>query len=217
MALIRYIGEENLEQSPAYEAANILKDGGVIIFPSDTLYGFSADATNGEAIIRINSIKKREPQTPQIILLRWEWISDYVAGWEKYIPIMENFFPGPLTLLAKPSPENDLAKPLIKQGKIAFRISKSWFADMVLKILGKPITSTSVNISGQKILTHPMDIIAQFDNLVDGIFVYKDTELDGLPSTMVDVSEYPEIKLFRSGTVPFEAIQKLLSEYNWWE
>ncbi len=210
MASIRYIGVDGLEKAPAYEAAEILRAGGVIIFPADTLYGFSALASNSDGIRRLNKIKNRPADKPQIILLKLDWLEKFVKNYERFTPIIDAFEPGPLTLLAEPKADAKLSAELIEDGKIAFRISQSWFADVVLDILGEPMTSTSVNFNSQKPMTKPMDIIAQFEEDVDGIFVFPDIELSGPPSTMVDVSNYPDIKLVRAGAIYYEAVEKVV-------
>ena len=214
MAIIRYIGEEGLERSPAWEAAEILDAGGVVIIPADTMYGISARADNPEAVTRVNRIKGRPENTPQIVLMRREWLPGFVKDWEKYAPIIDAFMPGPLTLVVPAEDNAPLAEALISEGKIAFRITESWFASEVMEILGAPITSTSVNTTETPPLTNPMDIIAQFDELVDGIFLYPDTELSGPPSTMIDATEFPKIKLIREGAIPFEAITEYLKTEN---
>ncbi|MCD6594417.1 Sua5/YciO/YrdC/YwlC family protein [bacterium] len=210
MTSIKYIGGDGLEKAPAYEAAQILRDNGIIIFPADTLYGFSSAAKNFSGIRQINRIKKRPLDKPQIILLKLDWLNKYVKNFEKFLSIIDAFEPGPLTLLTEPTQDAKLSAELIEDGKIAFRISQSWFADMILDILGEPMTSSSVNFNQQNPMTKPMDIIAQFDEFVDGIFVFPEIELSGPPSTMVDVSNYPDIKLVRAGAIAYEAIEKVV-------
>ena len=210
MALIRYIGEEGLERAPATEAAEILRDSGVAIIPADTMYGLSARADNPEAVARINRIKGRPENTPQIVLLHYEWVENFVADVDKIRPLIDAFMPGPLTIIAPAKEGTNLADFLMPDGKIAFRISESWFANEVMGILGVPITSTSANTTATPPLSDQMDIISQFDELVDGIFLYRDVRLDGPPSTMIDATNFPEVKLIREGAIPFEAITEYI-------
>ncbi len=212
MALIRYIGIEGLERSPAVEAADILRDGGKAILPTETLYGLSGDAACDKCLRGINILKGRKPDEPQIVLLRYEWIQKYIENWEDYMPLIDAFAPGPLTFIAPAAKNARLSKVVIEKGKIAFRVSGSWFADLVLDILKKPITSTSVNLAGDDPLFNPMDIIASFDDRVDGIFLFQDENLSGPPSTIVDISNFPELEIIREGAISSKAIMTAMTQ-----
>lgn len=211
MALVRYIGVEGMERSPAWEAAKILREGGVVIYPTETLYGIGADATNAEAVRRVNEIKRRNPNAPQIVLLLRQWVQSFVEDAEKLSPLLDIFSPGPLTMIAKASTSANLPKILTPKGKLAFRISPSWFVELVLQLLGKPITSTSVNTSENPPLSDPERIIDEFGDVVDGVFVFQGVSLEGPPSTMVDVTDFPRtVRVIREGAVPKAAIEDAL-------
>ena len=212
MPLVRYIGIEGLERAPAFEAAQILSSGGIIIYPTETLYGIGADATNDDAVRKINLIKERRRTDSQIVLIRWEWMSEFISDCETIFSIIESFLPGPLTIITNAIP-GKVASILTPNGKIAFRISSSWFVDLMLEIFGKPITSTSVNISEKLPLTNGDEILSQFWDKVDGIFLFKGIVLDGLPSTIVDVSEFPErLAVIREGEISERAIRNALKD-----
>ena len=209
MPLVRYIGLEGLEKSPVYEAAEILNNGGVIIYPTETLYGMGTDAYNIESIKRINEIKGRTTNEPQIILLRWEWLPKYIDNYEPFLSLIDSFLPGPLSIITYVKP-NTLPQEITPGGKIAFRISSSWFVDMILEQLGRPITSTSVNISGEDPLVDSEEIISMFWDLVNGIFIYHNISLQGAPSTIVDVREFPKITIEREGIISRDAIERII-------
>lgn len=204
-ALVRYIGIEGMESSPAWEASQILAKGGTIIYPADTLYGIGADATNCEAIKKIDMLKGRKG-SPQIVLILREWLPKYVRDCEKLSPLLDCFSPGPLTIIAKYS-GHGICPKICPQGKIAFRITSSWFAELILEIFGKPITSTSVNISGQQPLADPDEILEKFGDKVDGIFLFKNLSLEGPPSTIIDATEFPQkFEIIREGAISQKAI-----------
>ena len=206
MPLIYYIGADGMEHAPACEAAEMLAHGGIIVYPTETLYGIGADATNDGAARKINRIKCRAPDEPQIVLIRWEWLPKYIRGHRQLLPLLEAFSPGPLTLIARATP-GKIAPMLTPRGKIAFRISSSWFVDLLLKELGKPITSTSANISDETALTSAQEIIDAFWDKVDGMFLFENARLDGSPSTIVDATKFPvELKIVREGTISRQAI-----------
>ena len=212
MPLIRYIGEDDLERAPAHEAAQIAANGGIIIYPTETLYGIGADATAIGAVRKINTLKGRPENEPQIVLLRWDWLPDYIAEHERLLPLLDAFAPGPLTLISKAIPKM-LASPLTPDGNVAFRVSSSWFVEILLEILGKPITSTSVNFSGKASLTKPDEIIEQFWDFADGMFLFENVELAGPPSTIVDATRFPkELKIVREGAISEVAIRKAIEE-----
>jgi len=212
MTLIRYIGIDGLERSPAVEAADILGEGGKVIIPTETLYGLSGDGACNKCLREINILKGRKPQGSQIVLLRYEWIQEYAENWEDYKPLIDAFAPGPLTFVAPVAKNTRLSKVVIENGKIAFRVSGSWFIDLVLEILKKPVTSTSVNLAGDEPLFNPMDIIASFDDSVDGIFLFQDENLSGPPSTIVDISNFPELEIVREGAISSKAIMTAMKQ-----
>src|SRR5436305_8010713 len=132
------------------EAALIsLKRGGVILYPTDTIWGLGCDATNSEAIKRIYNIKKREDSKSLIILVADERdILQYVAAPD---PAVFDFIDEqiqPTTIIfdnAVNLPDNLVAE----DGSIAIRLTKDEFCRHLIKRLQKPIVSTSANVSGQ--------------------------------------------------------------------
>jgi len=214
MTLVRYIGIEGLEKSPAWEAAQIIKNGGVIIYPTETLYGIGADATNEKAAKKVLEIKGKLPGGGLIVLLSREMLDEYIIDWQKFSILMDYFSPGPLTYIANPV-KGKFAGSVLKNGTVAFRISSSWFAELVINLSGVPLISTSANISDQPPLKKPDEIIETFNGVVDGIFVFPGKILDSLPSTIVDVTNFPdEIKIIREGQIPANAIKEVLKTHS---
>ncbi len=210
MALIRYIGIEGMEASAAFEAARIIADGGIVIYPTETLYGIGADCKNSDTIQKINILKGRSSDEPQIVLLDMEWLPKYIVDSKSLLPLLDAFSPGPLTIIAK-AKKNAVPKILAPNGKLAFRISSSWFVRKILNIFGRGITSTSVNISSSAPLSQPDEIIDSFWDSVDGMFLFHDEILSGPPSTIIDASEFPgNCEIIREGAISEEAIERAI-------
>ena len=154
-------------------ALEILRNGGLILYPTDTVWGIGCDATNPEAIARIYQLKKRSDRKSMIILLADERdLLQYVAA-----PDMEvwNF----LDQAQKPTTviyENALSLPenlVNEDGSIGIRIVKETFCKHLIKRLGKPIVSTSANISGEPTAPHFSQISPQIIQGVDYVVKYR--------------------------------------------
>ena len=130
------------------KATEALKKGGIIIYPTDTIWGIGCDATNEKAVKKIYQIKKREGGKTLIILLDdKEKIKDYVKEVHHCAYDLMDSWEKPLTIIY-PGAKN-LAKNLIREdGTVAIRITKDPFSKELIKEFGKPIVSTSANFSG---------------------------------------------------------------------
>ena len=126
----------------------ILQEGGVILYPTDTIWGIGCDATNEEAVAKIFRIKKRSDQKSMIVLLAEEKdITRYTTNPEPQLFEAAKTFQKPVTIIFEGAVH--LAKNLINSdGTIAIRVVKETFCHQLIKKLGKPIVSTSANISG---------------------------------------------------------------------
>jgi L-threonylcarbamoyladenylate synthase len=129
-------------------ALDALQKGQIILYPTDSVWGIGADATNSNAVQKIYALKKREDTKSMIVLVPEEkWILDYVA---EPAPKVADYIKGitkPTTVIYDHA--KNLAKNLIApDGSIAIRICKANFAKELMQAFGKPIVSTSANISG---------------------------------------------------------------------
>ncbi|MBU5688215.1 MAG: threonylcarbamoyl-AMP synthase [Candidatus Aenigmarchaeota archaeon] len=192
------------------KAIRILRSGGVIIYPTETVYGLGADATNHLAINKIFEIKRRDKFKPLLIAFSSVEMAKKYVWWNKYADILaKKYLPGPLSLVL--SIKDDSIDENVYQGgiKVGIRIPKN---ELVLKIINsfnKPITSTSANISGEKPPIKVEDISEDVKNKVDLIIDKGECETK-IPSTIVDVSSYPP-RLIREGAIKFEEILKTLN------
>ncbi len=183
-------------------ANNLLQRGGVIAYPSDTIYGLGALYNNEEAVKRIIRLKGR-PETKGILLIAGsiDSLKGIVEGLsEEALHLARRFWPGPLTLILR-------AKSHISElitggtGKIAVRIPGASFALELLRRKGLIITSTSANPSG---LPPAMDAETISKYFPDGLDMIIDNGiLSGPPSTIVEI-EAGKINIIREGAIPIK-------------
>lgn len=181
----------------------ILKKGGVIIYPTETAYGIGCDATNNEAVKKIYLIKKRSGKKPLSVI--FGSISDakkYVSLDKKAAKLIKKFMPGPLTLVSKPKKQL-VASP---ENEIAFRIPSGLFALNLAKKFKKPITATSANISGKKPIYSFNEAFRLFHNKVDAI-----VDKGSLPRKKVStIFSLIDMKILREGVINEKEIKKCL-------
>ena len=149
-----------------FVASAVLKLGGIIVYPTDTLYGFGGDATNPIAINKINTIKNRVG--PMSVLaadfkIAFAWININ----QKYFKVIGRYLGGNKTLIV-PVQSNIVNKIILgKNNSLGIRIPDNQFCNKLAKYFGKPIISTSVNRSGEKPLNDPQQIENQFSSKID--------------------------------------------------
>lgn len=189
------------------EAAEIIRRGGVIVYPTETVYGIGADALNARAVNRVQEVKGRKEAKPILVLVRSrEMMLDLVDGVNAAAEVlMQHFWPGPLTLVFKARP--GLPAGLTQDtGAIGVRVPSSALCLRLLDLCGRPITSTSANLTGMPVHATVQEIRRVLGNKVD--FYIDGGVLSGnIPSTVVDVStDRPAI--LREGAVSRTELQK---------
>ena len=179
-------------------AHNALENGEVIVYPTDTLYGFGVDATNTDAIHRLNRLKGRI-QPLSIVLESVEHIHDF-AEFKGEIEIeINNLFPGAYTVLL-PAESNELS-PFVQNGSpnIGVRIPDHFFPVKLVKMLGKPIITTSINRHGND----PLNDVTQVEIDFPNVNIFEDSShTPSKGSTIVDFSTSPP-KVIRDGDGPY--------------
>ena len=187
------------------KAAKIINKGGIVIFPTDTVYGIGCDPYNQKAVLSLYKIKKREKTKPLPVIgyskKELEKIAEFNDKAEK---IAEMFWPGPITLILKVKDEN-IKKSLGLGKKIAVRVPNNQCALSLLKEC-KLLVATSANISGTTSLTDPNDCkrdLNGYDLLIDGGILSDNGE-----STIVEIDEN-KLRVVRSGSVSEEELKKL--------
>lgn len=192
--------------SAARRAAQVLAKGGIVLYPTDTLYGLAVDATNPRAIERLRSLKQREAKKPiAVIMPSVDVISRYAVMNEVAYSLATRFLPGPLTLVLPVTAQMPMSITL--NGAMGVRIPNDPFCQALSNIFPKPYTTTSANKAGRTtphavphILEHFGKDIVLIDMVID------DGERGGgVPSTVVTcVAETPYI--LRHGQISKEDV-----------
>ena len=191
------------------EAALLIHRDGVVVFPTETLYGLGVNALSENAIKKVFKIKDRDYGKPMPILIhKKEVLSEFVS----YVPekaenLIEKFWPGGLTIIFEASPK--LPSLLTgNTGKIGIRISNNPIAQELVKQTNIPITATSANISGQKGCTTALEVYENLGSRVDLILDGGKTK-SPMGSTVIDVTCTP-IKIIREGVVSLRDLKEYL-------
>lgn len=184
------------------KAANILINGGIIAYPTETLYGLGAKYDVEQALDRIFTLKKRpEEKTLTLIigdLSQLSFITDFIPDSAK--ELMRNFWPGPLTLVFKA--KKSISKSLVLDDTVAVRIPGDSFALRLARLVPFPFTATSANISNMPAAQDAATVFNYFGTGVDLIIDGGKTPGEP-PSTIVDVSK-DDIKVIRKGVIEIE-------------
>jgi L-threonylcarbamoyladenylate synthase len=189
-------------------AIEILKNGGIVAFPTDTVYGLGCDVFNTAAVERIYRVKQRSLHLPLPVLLADSTqLADIVASIPEIARyLMRHFWPGGLTLVL---PKKDTLPDIITAGssKVAVRIPDHVVPISLIRGLGAPIVGTSANISDKPSPATAEEVEQQLDSQVD-LIIDMGRCPGGLESTVVDVTgEVPVI--LRRGAISEEEIKKI--------
>lgn len=193
-------------ESDLRKAVKILRRGGIVAFPTETVYALGCDAFNEEAVERLYEVKKRPRNKPLIVGVgRIDEIYEIAEVNEIAEILIREFFPGSLTLLLK----NKKIPPIVTANseKVAVRMPAHEIPLRLIRELGSPIVVPSANISGKPSPTKPEHIMADFGDKIDAIVVGKC--MIGIESTILDVTVNPP-KLIRPGAVSTEVLKKFI-------
>ena len=175
-------------------AVNSLNDGDVIVYPTDTLYGFGVDATNSDAIQKLNRLKGRS-QPLSIVLQQVSDISNYAMVTPEIETELEKLFPGEYTVLL-PSIKSNLSPMVFNSSPlVGIRIPFHFFPLQLVKVFGKPVITTSINRHG----TTPLNDVTQVEIDFPNVEIFEDNDhTPSQGSTIIDMSQNP-FKIVRQG------------------
>ncbi len=205
------LSDRSLHNQAALEASvRELEQGGIIAYPTDTLYGLGVDATREDSLKKLFELKKRD-QTPMAVMVAdraalEELVEPLTAG---AAALVEAFLPGALTIILPP---RQIFSPLLlgEQGGIGIRIPDHPFCQELAQRFGKPITATSANPSGYEPARTIERVVAYFDDrvevLIDGGWLFHTQS-----STVVDCTFDPP-RIRREGAIPAHAILEVWNE-----
>jgi L-threonylcarbamoyladenylate synthase len=181
------------------KSVELLKNGKIILYPTDTIWGIGCDATNSKSVQKIFKLKGREESKSMILLLdSVEKLSEYVDEVpEIAYELIENA-QSPLTVVYYGA--RKIAKNLISDdGSIAIRVVKGDYCEEVIRQLGKPIVSTSANISGQPSPKHFEEITEEIKEKVDYVVdVFRNRIRSLKPSTIIRIEKSGTFEVLRS-------------------
>jgi L-threonylcarbamoyladenylate synthase len=209
--LVLKVNSQNPEDENVLVAANIIRKGGLVAFPTETVYGLGADALNAEAVLALFAAKNRPLDNPPIIHV--ENIRD-IAKLVQHVPpkaekLMREFWPGPLTLVFKRAasvPEVTVAG----LDTVAVRMPQHKVALALIRVSGCPIAAPSANLAGKPSPTTAKHVFEDLNGRIDAILDGGPTRI-GVESTVLDVSVDPPL-LLRPGGTSLEALRKVLGE-----
>jgi L-threonylcarbamoyladenylate synthase len=177
----------------------VLNAGGVILYPTDTIWGVGCDATNSRAVDKVYKVKERIPNKSFIIIVKdLEMLSNYVSFVPEIVIELLASISEPLTIIypnAKNLPKNVVAG----DGSIAIRIPDHDFCQQLLGAFGKPLISTSANLSGGSLPYSFRSIDNQIKKSVDYIVpIEQDIIARPKPSTIIRIDDDSEIHILRN-------------------
>lgn len=191
------------------EPAKIIKEGGIVIFPTETVYGIGTNGLNEKAVQQLYEVKQRPLNKPISLLVNSidmiEEIAKDITDIE--YELIKEFFPGPLTIILK---KNNIVPNILtaNQDTVGIRMPANKIALKLIEYAGVPIATPSANISGRPSGTNIKDIMEDFDGKVD-YFVDGGPSKIGRASTIVKV-EKGIPKILRKGAISEEQIRQIL-------
>lgn len=193
--------KNNVNESELNKIKEILDNDGVIIFPTDTVYGIACNCFSEKAIKKIFDIKKRPENKPINVLSnnldKIKLVSKNINEKEKFL--IDKYMPGALTIILD---KNEKVSDILTAGldTIGVRIPKNNISLRILENVSYPLATTSANISGDSAGIKITDFLKEFDGVVDAIIDGGETDLK-VASTIVRVESDNKLKIIREGTL----------------
>ena len=196
------------------EAVELLQEGKLIGFPTETVYGLGADATNQKAILKIYKNKKRPKSNPLIVHTETiEQACSIGVFNSKIEKIAKDIWPGPLTVIVKKRENSNICKELCAgNDTIAIRVSSNKTILAIIKKLGNPIAAPSANKSGMLSPTSAAHVEKQFKNNIDIPLILDGGKTKiGVESTVIGIKNN-NIIIYRHGGITKERLEKKVNE-----
>ncbi|MCX9012457.1 MAG: L-threonylcarbamoyladenylate synthase [Candidatus Methanoperedens sp.] len=182
------------------KAADIIRRGGIVIYPTETVYGIAASIYSGGALRKVFEIKKRSTQSPvSVAVSSFRMMDELVHIGEKEREFIKRFLPGPVTVILR---KKRTVPDILTSGSdsVGIRYPDHKLALELIELAGVPVTSTSANISGEPPPARVDEIKIDADYILDG------GECRGEPSTVVDLVN---LKVIRKGAKYEEVLAAL--------
>jgi tRNA threonylcarbamoyl adenosine modification protein (Sua5/YciO/YrdC/YwlC family) len=194
------INPQNPQKRLINKVVEVLQEGGVIAYPTDTIYGFGCDIFSKKAIHRIYQIKKRQTSKPfSFICSDLKHISEYAQVTNYAYKTMRRLLPGPYTFIL---PGSKLVPKIMltKRKTVGIRVPQNNICLAIVQALGHPIISTSVGLSGQEVLSDPLQIEETFGSQIE--LTIDGGSLVNKPSSIISLlDDQPEVIRVGQGDV----------------
>ncbi len=202
----------DLNENTLPKIVKIIDYGGVIAFPTETVYALATDASNFDSVEKIYKIKRRFNDKALPILVGDIYQAKRIAEFDERAKKLAFFlFPGPITLVLKSKKHSNLATNINQQfGTVGIRMPSNVAAIKILQAVGRPLVGTSANISTQASAVTGEEVLKVFDGQIDLLVDKGATDL-GIPSTIIDLTE-EKVKILREGSIPRTVIEEILGE-----
>ena len=204
--------KNNIDYTKLKEPAKIIKDGGIVVFPTETVYGIGVNGLNKNALKKLYEVKQRPLNKPISLLVNSiEMINQLTKNITKLeYALMKEFFPGPLTIILQ---KKDIVPDILTANSdtVGIRMPSNKIALKLIEYAGVPIATPSANLSGKPTGTNFKDIIKDFDGKAD-YFIDGKISKTGFASTIIKVTDgIPNI--LRQGPITEEQIKKMKKNY----
>lgn len=185
-------------QTEIKKAYETLKNGGVILYPTDTVWGIGCDATNEAAVQRVYEIKRRTDSKSMLVLLdNPAKLQTYVRDVPDIAWDLIDLTDKPLTIIYE-SAKNLAANLVANDGSVGIRITDELFSAELCRRFGKPIVSTSANVSGQPSPENFAQIADEIKNAVDYVVAYRQKDNQkATPSSIIKLGKNGSIEIIR--------------------
>lgn len=188
------------DREDLHEAVRVLREGGVILYPTDTVWGIGCDATNEAAVQRISEIKHRADSKSMLVLLDG---AGKLQGYVERVPdtawtLLEvSEGQKPMTIIY-PKAKNLAHNLLAEDGSVGIRITQEQFSRALCEQLRRPVVSTSANISGEPAAKVFDEIVQEIRDAVDYVCMYRrNDKTPHQPSSIVKIDEAEHITIIR--------------------
>lgn len=178
------------------DAVDVLKNGGVIILPTDTVYGLAINSSSDTAIKKIYKIKKRnlEKKLP-LVVNSYDMLKSICEIDDDQLKRLHTYYPGKLTLILKKKNSSET---------VAVRMINNEIINKIIENLNSPLMLTSANISGENISSDILDILELFDGQIDMAVI--GSKVSNISSTIVEIRD-DQLILVREGAISFKDIE----------
>ena len=208
--LIIKIDPLRIDEDKLKKISEVARNGGLVAFPTETVYGLGTNAFKEDAVRRLFEVKMRPPDNPVSVLVsNFDQVERLAHIDEMARKLMDAFFPGPITVVMRSKPE----VPSIVTagtGKVAVRMPNHPIALKIVELAEVPLATPSANISGKPSPTKAEHVMEDFMGKIDVIVDGGETGI-GIESTVVDVTSKPP-KVLRLGAIPVEEIEEIIGD-----